>query len=108
MKTKPWHLYLLECRGGSFYAGITNDLAARLRAHQTGRGARYTRSHPPVRLLCSKVYPDRSSASRAEWAVKQLPKSKKVAFLQTEDPNNHQEQTGFAPVALDEVLLRVR
>ncbi len=76
-----WHLYLLECRGGSLYAGITNNLDARLKAHREGKGAKYTRSHPPVRLVASKAYPDRSTASRAEWAIKQLPKGKKASFL---------------------------
>lgn len=77
-----WVLYLLECRNGSFYAGITNDLDARFRAHQQGRGARYTRANPPVRILASRGYPDRASASRAEWQLKQLPRSRKLAWLQ--------------------------
>lgn len=79
---RPWFLYLLECRDGSYYAGITNDLEARYRAHIEGKGARYTRSHPPLRLLGSKSYPDRATASRAEWEIKRLPKGKKLAFLQ--------------------------
>lgn len=80
---RPWYLYLIECRDGSYYAGITNDLNARYRAHADGKGARYTRSHPPLRLLGARAYPDRATASRAEWAIKQLPKGKKAAFLQT-------------------------
>jgi len=78
---RPWFLYLIECRGGSYYAGITNDVDARYRAHAEGKGARYTRSHPPLRLLGARAYPDRAAASRAEWAIKQLPKGKKLAFL---------------------------
>lgn len=76
-----WHLYLLLCRGGSFYAGITTDLEARFQAHLAGKGARYTRSHPPERLLGSRAYPDRASASRAEWEIKRLPKARKLAWL---------------------------
>ncbi len=76
-----WHLYLLLCRNGSYYAGITNDLEARYRAHERGTGARYTRANPPVRLLGSRPYPDRASASRAEWAIKQLPRERKLDFL---------------------------
>ena len=79
-----WCLYLIECRNGSYYAGITNRLAARYAAHVAGRGARYTRANPPLRLLGSRPYPDRASASRAEWAIRQLPREKKLAFLQTE------------------------
>ncbi len=78
---KTWVLYLLECKGGSYYAGITNDLAARYATHLAGKGARYTRAWPPVRLVGSAPFPDRSSASKAEWQIKQLPKAKKRSFL---------------------------
>jgi putative endonuclease len=77
-----WYLYLIECRDGSLYAGITNNLSARYQAHLEGRGARYTRSHPPLRLLGARPYQGRAAASRAEWEIKQLPKHKKVDYLQ--------------------------
>ena len=83
-QARPWYLYLLLCRNGAWYAGITNDLEARFRAHADGTGARYTRANPPVRLLASRAYPDRAAASRAEWQVKRLPKARKLAFLQGE------------------------
>ena len=76
-----WRLYLIECRNGAFYAGITNDLARRYAQHVAGKGARYTRANPPVRLLGSRPYPDRGAALRAEHAIRQLPKSAKPAFL---------------------------
>lgn len=79
-----WCLYLIECRNGSWYAGITNHLQARYAAHVSGRGARYTRANPPLRLLGFRGYPDRSSAARAEWAIKQLPRKRKLAFLRGE------------------------
>ena len=69
---KSWYLYLLECTDGSIYTGITVDVEARYAAHATGRGARYTRSHPPARVLASIEYPDRAAASKAEYAMKQL------------------------------------
>ena len=78
---RPWYLYLLLCRNGAWYAGITNDLDARFRAHANGTGARYTRANPPVRMLGSRAYPDRAAASRAEWAIKRLPRERKLAFL---------------------------
>lgn len=77
----PWMLYLLECRGGSYYAGITKDLPGRFSAHLAGKGARYTRAHPPLRILASRGYPDRATASRAEWQLKQLPRARKLAFF---------------------------
>lgn len=79
----PWHLYLIECRNGAWYAGITTDVKARYRVHAAGRGARYTRANPPVRLIGSRAFPDRSSAAKAEWQIKQLPRLRKREFLRT-------------------------
>ncbi len=76
-----WFLYLLECRNGSYYAGISTDVQARFAAHLAGKGARYTRANPPLRVLASRAFPDRASASRAEWQLKQLPRHRKLAFL---------------------------
>jgi putative endonuclease len=81
-----WFLYLIECNNGAYYAGITNDLEARYAAHAGGQGAKYTKANPPLRLLGSRTYPDRASASRAEWEIRQLPKSKKLAFLTAINP----------------------
>lgn len=78
---KPWFLYLLECVDGSIYTGITTDVEARFRAHQSGKGARYTRSHPPIRILASFSYPDRSSASKAEYQVKRLTTAQKQDLI---------------------------
>ncbi|RKP50208.1 GIY-YIG nuclease family protein [Pararobbsia silviterrae] len=72
-----WHLYLIECEDDSIYTGIAVDVDARFRQHLSGTGARYTRSHVPRRLLASFSLPDRSMASRAEYAVKRLPASTK-------------------------------
>lgn len=81
-----WYLYLLECKGGSYYAGITNDLEARFLAHQEGRGARYTRANPPIRVLASKCYPHRSAASIAEAQLKRMPRAEKLGFFEEKDP----------------------
>jgi putative endonuclease len=74
MPDKPatWYVYLLECRGGAIYTGIAIDVDARFRAHVSGRGARYTRAHPPVRVIARFPHPDRAAASRAEAAIKRL------------------------------------
>lgn len=80
-RVTSWYLYLIECRNGAYYAGITNNLEARYQAHVSGRGARYTRANPPVRLLAATRFADRASASRAEWQIKQLPRERKLAFL---------------------------
>ena len=77
---KAWFLYLIECQDGSIYTGITVDIAARYAVHASGKGARYTRSHPPRRLLAAVEYPDRSAAAKAEYAVKCLSAPEKREF----------------------------
>ena len=67
-----WHVYLIECVDRSIYTGIAIDVAARYAAHACGKGARYTRSHPPARLLATFEFPDRSAATSAEHRIKQL------------------------------------
>lgn len=78
---KRWFLYLIECRDGSLYTGITTDVDARYATHSSGKGARYTRSHPPARLLGVLEYPDRSNASKAEYRIKQLKPAEKRLFI---------------------------
>lgn len=80
--TGSWFLYLLECCDGSYYAGISTDVEARFQAHAAGKGARYTRAHPPLRILASRPYVDRSAASRAEWQLKRQPRQRKLAWLE--------------------------
>lgn len=76
-----WFLYLIECLDGSIYTGIAIDVAARFAAHASGKGARYTRTHPPSRVLVSIEYPDRSSALKAEYRIKQLNPAAKRNFV---------------------------
>jgi len=75
-----WFVYLIECRDGTLYTGITVNVEARYAAHASGKGARYLRSHPPLRLLAAIEYADRSAASKAEYALKQLSPDAKRAF----------------------------
>lgn len=81
--TKPWFLYMIECSDSSIYTGITVNLEARYEAHRNGTGARYTRSHPPHRLLGYETHPDRSSASKAEYRIKQLTADAKRRYAAT-------------------------
>jgi putative endonuclease len=75
-----WYVYIIECRDGSLYTGIATDVERRYAAHVAGKGARYTRSHPPSQLLARFEYPDRAGASKAEYAIKQLTPSRKRAL----------------------------
>jgi putative endonuclease len=72
MTQRVWYVYILECAGGRLYTGITVDVEARYKAHAEGRGAKFTRSYPPNRIALVQVHADRSEASKAEYAIKQL------------------------------------
>jgi putative endonuclease len=72
-----WFVYLLECRGGRIYTGIATDVDRRLAEHRAGRGARFTRAHPPVRELARLPCADRPEALRREAAIKRLTPSAK-------------------------------
>ena len=78
---RPWYLYMLECAGGTIYTGITTDVDARFAAHQAGKGAKYTRSHPPVAILKVVQFADRSEASKSEYQIKKLSKTEKRRFI---------------------------
>lgn len=78
-------VYLLRCGDGSLYTGCTNDLARRLRAHQSGRGAKYTRSRLPVELVYREAAEDRSAALRREAAIKAMTRAEKLALIAGEE-----------------------
>ena len=82
-----WFVYLIECTNGSIYTGIAVDVAARYAAHASGKGARYTRAHKPVRLLAAFEYADRSAASIAEYQIKQLSPQQKRELCRRAAPN---------------------
>ncbi len=75
-----WFLYLLECLDGSIYTGIALDVKKRFAEHCSGKGARYTRSHPPKKILGSVKFRDRGAALRAEYATKQLSAEEKWKY----------------------------
>jgi putative endonuclease len=77
----PAFVYLLRCRDGSLYCGWTDDLDQRVGTHNAGKGARYTRSRLPVRLVWSEEVADRSAALRRELAIKRLTRAEKLAML---------------------------
>lgn len=82
----PWFVYLLRCADGSFYTGITTDLARRVDEHNHGAaGARYTRARRPVVLAWSEPAADRSAASKREYVVRKLPRAAKEQLAQRGD-----------------------
>jgi len=74
--------YILECADGTFYTGWTTDPARRLRTHNRGAGARYTRTRRPVRLVYVETQPDRSEAMRRERQIKTFDRSRKKALIE--------------------------
>jgi len=80
---KSWVIYLLKCKDGSLYTGITNDLEKRLASHNAGLGAKYTRGRRPVTLLEFKTVESQSEALKLEYQIKQLPRFKKRAFFKS-------------------------
>jgi len=77
---RRWWVYLLVCRDGRTYAGIATDVAARFEAHSRGKGAKFTRSNPPVRILGTQAFESKSEALKAEAALKKLDRSARLAW----------------------------
>jgi putative endonuclease len=73
-------VYLLRCRDGSLYTGITNDLPQRLESHRRGKASAYTRSRLPVTLAYQETIADRSSALKREAAIRRLSRGEKLAL----------------------------
>ncbi|MFT3840174.1 MAG: GIY-YIG nuclease family protein [Myxococcaceae bacterium] len=78
---QTWVVYVLECSDGSLYTGITNRLVYRLAAHNSGKGARYTRSRRPVTLRHQEKAKDKGAALRREAALKKLSRRQKLSWL---------------------------
>ena len=76
-----WQLYIIRCSDDTLYTGITNDTEARIQAHNLGKGAKYTHGRGPVQLLAVWNYPNRSEASKAEYACKKMSRSQKLLLI---------------------------
>ena len=75
-----WFVYIVECRDGSLYTGITTDLKKRIAAHNAGAGAKYTAARRPVRLCYHEPAPSRGTASQREITIKRLNRASKLAL----------------------------
>ena len=73
-----WYVYMLRCKDGSLYTGYTDDPERRLAVHNSGKGAKYTRSRLPVILVYTETFADKSEALRREVAIKKMKKEAKV------------------------------
>jgi len=79
-----WFVYILECADGSLYTGIARDLDARIKTHNDGTGAKYTRGRLPVTLIYSEATDNRSSALQREYEIKQLTRKSKLILSSTQ------------------------
>ncbi|MDF2654342.1 MAG: endonuclease containing a domain [Bacillota bacterium] len=77
-------VYIVECADGTLYTGWTTDLGARIAAHNSGGGAKYTRGRGPVRLLYSECCEDKSTALRREHQIKKLVRADKFRLINGE------------------------
>ncbi|WP_432353742.1 GIY-YIG nuclease family protein [Sporosarcina sp. A2] len=86
MAQKSNHLfYVLECKDGSYYGGYTTDLDRRVAMHNTGKGAKYTRSRSPVRCIHHETFETKREAMQAEYRFKQLTRPAKERYLKQEE-----------------------
>ena len=79
-KEERAYVYMVRCAGGQLYTGWTNDPEARLKAHQSGKGAKYTRTHTALGFAYLEACADKSAALRREIALKKLTKAQKEAL----------------------------
>lgn len=73
-------VYMLQCADGTLYTGWTTDLERRVTVHNAGKGAKYTRSRLPVKLVYFEELDDETSARKREWEIKQLSRTEKLAL----------------------------
>lgn len=76
-----WYLYILRCRDGSLYTGITTDVEKRLETHRSGKGAKYTRGRGPLELVYRETCGSHSDALKRELEIKALPREKKELLI---------------------------
>ena len=95
-----FYAYLLRCRDGTLYGGWTTDLERRLRAHNSGRGAKYTRARLPVELVYWEELPSRRAAMSREWQLKHLTRAEKLALVRRQAPvrTGSRDEGGTAPL----------
>ena len=75
------YVYILRCSDGSLYCGWTTDPEARVKAHNSGKGAKYTRSRRPVEMVHLEEYGNRHEALSREWHIKQMSRTEKERLI---------------------------
>jgi putative endonuclease len=83
------YVYIVECADGSLYTGWTVDVEQRVKVHNAGRGARYTRMHGPVKLVYAEEHPDRVVAMKRELEIKRWPRERKLKLIRDQGSVEH-------------------
>ena len=84
------HTYMIECEDGSLYTGWTNNLEKRFAMHVAGKGAKYTRSHKPVRIVYDEISDTPQQAQKREYQIKRLSHAQKLALIKQSDKHVQQ------------------
>jgi predicted GIY-YIG superfamily endonuclease/alkylated DNA nucleotide flippase Atl1 len=87
----PFYVYIILCKGGSFYTGSTKDVEERAKLHANGRGSRYTKMYPPKRVAYVEQFITRSDAMRRERAIKKLSRKQNRDLIKSQTPQQKQE-----------------
>jgi putative endonuclease len=82
-----FYVYMMMCADGTLYTGYTNDIHKRIAAHNSGRGAKYTKSRRPCKLVWAEAAETKSSAMKREYAIKQLTRKQKRAMIDAQPKN---------------------
>ena len=76
-----YHVYIAECADATYYTGYTTDIESRARTHNEGKGAKYTRSRLPVKIVYTEAFVSKSDAMKREAAIKRMSRSEKTALI---------------------------
>lgn len=77
----PYYVYIILCKGGSFYTGFTRDLDMRMKLHMNGKGAKYTKTHRPKKIVYAEEFGTRPKAMRREKTIKKLKHRQKLELI---------------------------
>ncbi|SFG60005.1 putative endonuclease [Lachnospiraceae bacterium C7] len=84
-ENKKNYTYIVECSDGTLYTGWTNDLNNRIKTHNSGKGAKYTKTRRPVKLVYYEVFPTKEEAMSREWHIKKMTRQEKKCLIKNLD-----------------------
>lgn len=102
------YTYILQCSDGTYYTGWTNDLEKRLDAHNTGKGAKYTKARRPVTLMYYEMFATKEEAMKREYAIKQLNRKKKMELIEKWRGEKKQRSAGKVMIRQNVIFLKRR